>query len=641
MKKKILGLSIVSLMMLCACGGAETLPSESTTPSTDTGTMPSEPTTPSTGIETSDTEESQDTEKPVEGVVFDTITALSKHMMNQANTLDITYGKSYVRNAVVVEKTMYGQRTTSTQENGESYSNKTLYAAGKEDVSYVDDEFESQNYQTSDTYQILRTLEDDTFYQIVDYNKGKERDQAFRVPYESSLDDQILQATALNSVYYFNYYYDTFLKSHIISGFDDIVPEVDKTTGESHYVINRTWNENYSGTTYDISVKFDVTLTDVGAMKNFSFYYLQQADNDGQNVIISSIQDSFDVTLGTKEEYVEKEMDPKDYFMTDYDIQLLSNDGILEENTKEDHTAFPIGQYVKVEAINVAPDKAVDTKLEIIDSSNPEVIEIKTYGGNVKPSIKAVGVGKTTLTVRSESGIEKTIEVTVVAPAMEKIAVRMYLSHKYKGETENIYVFASPDNTKDTYTVTASENIRLVKDSKGDYSAEFLEVGPAWVKATCNEHPEVTSQLDFTIEEKKSVEEVKNNIQGIWTGALPGSSGGMIENAASVEFTNETDENGKKKGYFTLNSDDTGFTFVVGKKYEFTYEIMESEDPDDDVYVKIGTISYVSEAGFETTYDDNYAYFMLNGKDANIVFSLSDPNYFGFTVDLDATKTVE
>lgn len=118
---------------------------------------------------------------------------------------------------------------------------------------------------------------------------------------------------------------------------------------------------------------------------------------------------------------------------------------------------------------------------------------------------------------------------------------------------------------------------------------------------------------------------------------MDGSS--MIENAATVEFTSEdAAEAGYKKGYFTLNSSDTGFTFIPGQKYEFTYKIDETYSRDDRVLVLISSITYVSEGGMEYTYDNNYAFFEFNGEDANIVFSLSDPNYYGYTIDLDCKK---
>ena len=208
------------------------------------------------------------------------------------------------------------------------------------------------------------------------------------------------------------------------------------------------------------------------------------------------------------------------------------------------------------------------------------------------------------------------------------------------GEEENIYVFVNPDNTMDTYTVTASDNIKLTKDENGDYTATYLETGDAWVRATSNNNPEVYDQVDFVIEEKKTAEEVKANIVGTWTGGLPNMDGSsMIENAATVEFTSEdAAEAGYKKGYFTLNSSDTGFTFIPGQKYEFTYKIDETYSRDDRVLVLISSITYVSEGGMEYTYDNNYAFFEFNGEDANIVFSLSDPNYYGYTIDLDCKK---
>ena len=627
-KKTITILSLASLMILTACGGKG-----SSTSSSPVSTAPSI-------TESSGNSSSNSSGSAVEpSVTFDTISDLYEYLSSEGMKKDIAMGKSYTRENEIFETVLYGTRTTTIKEKGESFASNTFYAEGTEDVSYVDSELPSQNYETKDSYQTLRILEDNVFYQVIDYANGKDRDDASKTPYSESLATQIAQASSINSVYYLLYYYNLLIADHVIAGFDNIVPVIDEETGSSNYTIDTTWNDTSSGYTYNYGAKIDLTLDKDGYLTSFTFDYLEQLDDSGNTKIVSSITDSFVVTLGEKDAYTEQKLNPLDYFMTSYDIQLLWNDGILEANHVADANNFPIGQLVRVQAVNISPEKAVDTDLEIVDSSNQDVIKITKYD-NYKPTIEAVGEGTTTLTVRSESGIEKTIDVTVKAPAMESIDVNLYVSHKYKGEEENIYVFVNPDNTMDTYTVTASDNIKLTKDENGDYTATYLETGDAWVRATSNNNPEVYDQVDFVIEEKKTAEEVKANIVGTWTGGLPNMDGSsMIENAATVEFTSEdAAEAGYKKGYFTLNSSDTGFTFIPGQKYEFTYKIDETYSRDDRVLVLISSITYVSEGGMEYTYDNNYAFFEFNGEDANIVFSLSDPNYYGYTIDLDCKK---
>ena len=190
-KKTITILSLASLMILTACGGKG-----SSTSSSPVSTAPSI-------TESSGNSSSNSSGSAVEpSVTFDTISDLYEYLSSEGMKKDIAMGKSYTRENEIFETVLYGTRTTTIKEKGESFASNTFYAEGTEDVSYVDSELPSQNYETKDSYQTLRILEDNVFYQVIDYANGKDRDDASKTPYSESLATQIAQASSINSVYY-------------------------------------------------------------------------------------------------------------------------------------------------------------------------------------------------------------------------------------------------------------------------------------------------------------------------------------------------------------------------------------------------------------------------------------------------------
>ena len=568
-------------------------------------------------------------------VIFDTLTSLMNYVNGDGKTLEEEGAVSYERNATYFESVLFGTDTTTIQEQGTSYNSLSFRALGQETVVHEEEDFPEYNETTKDSYEILRTVEDDTFYQVVDYGEGKERDQATRTNYSEALRPQVEEITSTNTLSVLADFYDTYIASRVVPGFDDITPDIDEN-GNSAYSESFIWSSSTSyGSEINHGAEIYVVLNAEGQITTFTISYEEQENYDGNSETIASIIEQYIITYGEKTAYPGDGLTPSDYFLESFDIQLFWNDRVSVENFPADADNFPYGQYVEVEATNVYPAKALDTELTIVDSSNQDVIKITTYEGYA-PTIQAIGAGQTTLTVRSEGGIEKTIDVTVVVPSASEISINVYLEHKYVGETTTVYVYLTPDNTLDTYTLTSSDNISLTIDEDGYYNATFLNAGEAYIEGSVVGHPEVKDRIEFVIEEKRTHEELEANLIGQWSGWLPHeSTGEVIENAVTVEFSDEQNEDGTYKGSITFNSADTGFTFEPHKPYEFSYNAPTFDDYDV-MSVEINPFTFTSMNGFEVTYDRNYARFEPNGVDANIRFEVSSS--YIYTVDLDCLK---
>lgn len=569
-------------------------------------------------------------------IVFDSITDVFNYLSNDGTDKEKEHAVSYEKNSHSYETSVFSYVETDIHETGTSYSDRAFAAEGQETVKRIYDYKDPET--TKDSYKVLRQDLDGTFYDVIDYDSGMERDSATR---EKITAAQAQERTALTSVDSLLALYQRHLKSQIIAGADAIEPTIDKKTGESIYEIEKSYRDTIEGFTYSYIISCDLTFSKDMALTHFVFDFQEYSDDvdemgnpTGTSSLFAQVKEEQTIVYGEKSPYDGKGLSPLDYFMTDFAIQLQYSDGIMPTYNDVDASAFPYDSYVHVRAIDVQPSKALDTTLSITASSDPKVISVTTYEDGTYMA-KAIGEGETTLTVKAENGMEKTIDVTVKAPQLSSIRVESYSPFHYKGDTEDIYIYLEPENTLEEIEVISEtpDLLEVLQDENGYYSVRFKEVGDGVLTVRSKTRPEeMKTSVTFHIQEKLSEEEVQKSVIGTWTGSLPDMNNvTTIENA--VEFTFE--EGGK--GTFTLKSDDTGYTFPTGQKFDFTYEFTPSTYPDR-IRMDMSSITYVSDNGFKTTYDSNGGYFYMTGKDAMVTLSISDPNYYSWTLNVDLVK---
>ena len=567
---------------------------------------------------------------------FSTIHELFSFLEGEGKEILKERGVQYNRIGKHYETSLYSIHETDVTEEGRSYSDSVLTGSGTERMKVTYDYKDPE--ETSDTYQLYRGVKEGTYYDIVDYGEGKERDTAMK---ESLKEEEIKEKTSLSSIDSLLSLYENYLESQIIIGFDDIAPVIDAETGESTYSIQKSYQDVILGTTSFFGVDCSLTFSPEMELLSFSFDYQERVpalDEEGnetaETVLYEEVREEQDITYGTKTEYDGTGVNPTDYFLVDFAVQIQSSDGIMPDRYDADKDNFPYGELVHARAVDVLPEKALDTELTIVSSSDQKVISVTSYdSGNY---VRAVGEGTTTLTVQAQNGMKKTIDVTVKAPALESIEANTYSKFHYKGTKENLYIYGKPENSLDEIQVVSDtpELIEVRKDGE-DYSLYFKEVGEGQVTVSSVKNPEVKDVLDFHIQEKKTIEEIKASAVGTWTASLPnGDTGEEIPDAATVVFNQDG------TGSLTIHSDDTGYTFPVEKELPFTYTLEESYS-DDRIEVKMSTITFVSEAGFEYVYDQNDGYFYATGEDSYLTFGMSDPNFFAYTLQLDAKKVSE
>lgn len=568
-----------------------------------------------------------------------TITDLFNYLNSTGREKENSDGILYDRAYYSYEVGYYTFNTIQKEETGESFNNDAFFLYGNE-IKTTTYDYKDDVDKSEDSYLSLNQIDGNDYYSIIDYADGKSKDKASREDVLVTNRDSYLSKTNLNALDSLYAFYKSKVSKNIIKGVDDITPTITDKTVEYH--LSQGWEEQIGDYKYKYAAVIDLSLDYKGRLVKYSYdfkEYQPSEDSESENMfLLSEIKDTTDIQFGKKLEYDyldriqkgEDAIDPLDYFMTDYTPVLLSWDGVGTEKTEEDVLSFPINMYVQATAEKVIPEKALDTKLNITASTDMSVISVTSSG-----VVKAVGLGKATLTIESESGVTKKVDVTVVSPSLTEIVAKTYSTYHFKGDTDTLYIYKTPSNSLEEIEVISltEDIIEVVKDKDGDYALHNIGLGEGKVEVRSKANPDVKCTVSYLVQEKKTMEEVKENVVGTWTGDLPNTNGTkMIKDAATVIYN----EDGT--GSFTLNSSETGYTFEVNKAYPFTYTFLESgRYVDRPVSLMMSTIT-LDHGQVVWTYSSNAADFYYTGYNANIIFATGNSEEYGAMVQLSARR---
>ena len=577
---------------------------------------------------------------------FTKISELTKYINETVPALEQNNGVTFEREFIYSYEDIYATITREIKETGTSYLNDTLVIKGERTLSrdYPEDDYLEDEKET-DTYDSITSLKDGVYYSVVDYKESNDNDDSYKEDYAAANEIKYKENTSLSTYKNLSSYLDDYVKGKYVTNgaSDKVTSTVDTTSGifvTTFTMTNETENEYGK---YLTEASFTVNFLKDGNFAGFLFEYDEYAygyDELGnytdETFLISSITEKVTLGYGDKTEYDFSELDPVDYFMTDFDVNVCVFDTILGESTPADINAFPYDEYISVEATNVVPEKTIDKDLEIVNSSNQEVI-IESYG-----QFKAVGLGKTTLTVKSTYGLTKEIEVTVVAPDLTAISPRFTSELHFVGQGETLYIDYESENTLDKFYIKNLNedvvNVGEIEDLVDGIACadlEFLKAGKATLEFYREKDNKLLNTITFEVVEALSDEEMKSNLIGTWYGDLENThTGEMIKEAVKIEFIDES------KAELTLLSDDTGFTLDVNKPYELNYSFKENaatESRKDRMEIEFSDLKFMV-ADKEYIYDSNAGFYYRDGKTLLISFTISDSQQFGFTLEFDAYK---
>lgn len=635
MKKNLLILSLLSLS-LAGCGKASQ--------PTITPSSPSVSEQPS--ISNKDTTSVAPSVSQGSGLEFEpskTVTSLFSYLDKQAREVENQNGVSYHRDYYSYELGYFANhKVTEKSEDGEAFSNHALFVSGNEKKTTSYDHKDDKDIE-EDTYLSLNQMEGNIYYSILDYGKGKEKDKASKTTVGNSNQATYQKKTNLNALDSLYSFYSSKISKNIIAGVDDIEPKIENN--QVNYHLAQGWEEQIGNYKYKFAAVIDLTLDHKGRLTDYSYDFQEyQPETDengnatGKLVLLSETKDQVSITFGTKRSYSytslkeegKEAINPLDYFRRDYTPVLYSWDGVGTEKTKEDSLSFPVNRYVEAQAESLVPEKALDSKLTITKSTNNSVVSVAPSG-----VVKAIGVGETKLTIVSETGIEKEVSVKVVSPKLTSIKANTYSSYHYKGDSETLYITKTPDNSLDEIEVVSltEEIIEVVKDDDGYYSLHNIGLGQGIVEVRSKADPSVKTTVSYLVEEKKTIEEVKANVVGSWVGDAPSyNNSTRVKDAFTVSYKADG------TGTLTLNKEGTGYTFIVGKAYDFTYTFLANGSFQDRPVSLTRSTIVLDHGSIIWTYSNNNADFYYNGKNADISFATGNSEEFGAMVQLKATR---
>ena len=577
---------------------------------------------------------------------FTKISELTKYINETVPALEQKNGVTFEREFIYSYEDIYATITREIKQTGTSYSNDTLVIKGERTLSrdYPEDDYLEDEKET-DTYDSITSLKDGVYYSVVDYKESNDNDDSYKEDYNAENESKYKENTSLSTYKNLSSYLDDYVKGKYVTNgaSDKVTSTVDTTSGNFVTTFTMTDETENEYGKYLTEASFTVNFLKDGNFAGFLFEYDEYAygyDELGnytdETFLISSITEKVTLGYGDKTEYDFSELDPVDYFMTDFDVNVCVFDTILGESTPADINAFPYDEYISVEATNVAPEKTIDKDLEIVNSSNQEVI-VESYG-----QFKAIGLGKTTLTVKSTYGLTKEIEVTVVAPDLTAISPRFTSELHFVGQDETLYIDYESENTLDKFYIKNLNedvvNVGEIEDLVDGIACadlEFLKAGKATLEFYREKDNKLLNTITFEVVEALSDEEMKSNLIGTWYGDLENThTGEMIKEAVKIEFIDDS------KAELTLLSDDTGFTLDVNKPYELNYSFKENaatESRKDRMEIEFSDLKFMV-ADKEYIYDSNAGFYYRDGKTLLISFTISDSQQFGFTLEFDAYK---
>ena len=574
---------------------------------------------------------------------FEKISTLTTYLSEKALSFEQEKGVSFTRDARTGSQNMFSYDSEIFKETGTSYSNLNIIR--KADITkikdYPDGDIMSDE-ETKDSYDFITSVKGDYYYSVIDYKVDNYYDESVKEKYSLANANLYKQYTSLSNISSLINYFDTYVKGKYVTngGTDKVTSTVDTTNGSFKTTFSLSYDstDDFGKYLSEVSVNLDFSkegyLTGYTfAYDNYSFGVDEYGNYTEDMILIMDLTDTVAITYGEKTEYDFSDLDPEDYFMTDYEVQVCSFDDIMSVTTPEDVSAFPYGEIIRVEATNVVPEKSIDKTLEIVSSSNEAVVKGTGYS-----EFEAVGEGKTTLTVVSTYGIQKQVEVTVVAPELTTITPRLTSQLHFVGQDEDLYIDYSPENTLDKYYITTENNdvvevgeIEDLVTGTDVATLKFLKPGDVTLNFLREKDDKLLTQINFTVLEPLDDETLKTNILGTWYGDLESTkSGDMIKEAVKIEF------NADGKGVLTLLTEDSGYTLDVNKPYEFTYTYLETHR-EDRLEIELSAIKF-NVVDTEFTYDSNRAFYYRDGKTLRVSFTVSDPNYYGYALEFDAYK---
>lgn len=525
-------------------------------------------------------------------------------------------------------------RTTTYKETMYIYNDYTSVANGAIEAKYLTNGVETNK---NETYQRVATaiLYDTVpvFYLVTDYEDGTLNaswiDSADRLPIRDIGDpsydgiDYLLasslpgQTTKQVSLIMSNFIRANFL------GNPDLQASMPYATKDSYnnVTIYKLDNFSYSYSDNDGSkVKTELGFSlkiENGNLIETSTLYKTTTTRDNE-VYVEENTTSYTISYDERVSSTTNDnmLNVEDYFV--YEVDAVQAYFYNDEGDKEiaPLNNLPLDKYIRFEATEYVPLKAVDIEMYPVSSSNDDVI---TISGNV---FLTKASGEATLKLQSATGIEIEIDIRVNIPEITKIKYDDSSSNIERGEnnqryiytsttySNGIYVSVNPVSAKlDDVIITVSNEEVLTVESK--VIGKVLELtlivsdnidlsvtNSVKITFASKENPEVKTEITFNIKKRLSNEELVEKLMSNtykWTNIYDKNTYGLMTFSSSTEGKVEYyDEEGLVgTTTFTYSINNTSFNINTNEGSLYGYNSGDITLDGEMITARVDDVTYV------------------------------------------------
>lgn len=553
MKKKIYAMIFASLLTISGCNT-----NNSSTNSNNNSNSSTNSTLPSTNSSSS-----VDKRITLEDISNELLGKIGQNEVLRSNEVDfLEIDKRGDSRVTTYEETMY------------IYNDYTSVANGTIEAKYLTNGVETkkeESYQRVATAIMYDTVP--VFYLVTDYEDGTLNtswsDSADRLPIKNIGDpnydgiDYLLasslpgQTTKQVSLIMYNFIRANFL------GNPDLQASMPYATKDINNNITTYKLENFSysysdndGSTVQTELGFNIKVESGNLVETSTLYKTTTIRGNEEYIEenTTSYKISYDERVASTTN--ENMLNVEDYFV--YEVGAVQAYFYNDEGDKEIASLnnLPLDKYIRFEATDYAPSKAVDIEMYPVSSSNNDIVEIS---GNV---FFTKASGEAELTIQSATGIEFKVDVRVNIPEITKIKYDDSSSDVERGDnnqryiytnttySDGIYVSVNPSSAKlDDVQITVSNEEVLTVESK--VIGKVLELtlvvsdnvdlsltNSVKITFTSKVNPEVKTEITFNLKQRLSNEELIEKLMSNtykWTNIYEKNTYGLMTFSSSTE----------------------------------------------------------------------------------------------------------
>lgn len=274
--------------------------------------------------------------------------------------------------------------------------------------------------------------------------------------------------------------------------------------------------------------------------------------------------DRINITLTSGEKVKENDplIEPMDFYYQDFDIAFRTT----SEEIGTNRTTFNVNDNITFDVLSALPETAssIFDRIEIVDVSNPEVIEISAN----KLAMFAHKSGSCDVTIASKY-TTKTYTLNVVVPELESLSFSSGLTDTLaSNEYVTFLVELNPSGALDDIVVEIESGSEYVTLGRTDYGYYYLSGNPEMtdkegivvLKAYSESRPEISVTKEIKVIKVKTASEIRDILL---SKTYVATLSDFYNSQASLKFNDDN------SGVFTLLNqhgslfDEVHFTWVV------------------------------------------------------------------------------